>query len=580
MLFHWEQSDLAGWNHLVNVIISGLPMDFSMSGYLTAIPGLLLLISVFFTKSLKSILSIYFIIACILISVIFVPDIVLYSYWGFRIDSTIFAYLTSPTEVVASAPIYVTILGILVAAVYAALLFLILKKCIINNFPSRSLEKKIQTSVALILLLGLMFIPIRGGVTTSTMNVSRVYFSENMYLNHSAINPMFNMFYSFKLKDNFKDQYRFMDDNQAHTVFNNLIDYDLKTEVPQLLNTDKPNVILIILESFGAPILEPLGGAKGVAPNLNKLAEEGVFFNNLYASTFRTDRAVVSAIAGYPAQPTMSLLKYTNKIQSLSSIPKSLVDNGYKASFLYGGDVNFAQIKTLFVTQKVTDITTDTDFPIDLRLTKWGVPDAFTFDKFLNDIEKEKEQPYLKMFLTLSSHEPFDVPTNKFDEPYFNSVYYTDSCIGVFIDKLKASPAWKNSLVIFIPDHNMRYPKTIGHFDPARHKSFMLWIGGAIKEPIIINKVCSQIDMAPTLLSQLHIDHSQFPFSKDILNPTAKEFAFYTFPNGFGMITDKGKAVYDCDGKKELIKEGMVADSLMLQGKAMLQCLYDDISNR
>ncbi|MFR9166835.1 MAG: LTA synthase family protein [Dysgonomonas sp.] len=412
------------------------------------------------------------------------------------------------------------------------------------------------------------------------MNVSRVYFSENMYLNHSAINPLFNILYSLKLNTDLSSEYHFMDDGQAQLTFNRLMEHDKGAEVPELLKTDRPNIIFVILESFGANIIEPLGGVKDVAPNMNKLTEEGIFFRNLYVSSFRTDRGIVATLGGYPAQPTMSILKYPKKVQALNSIPKSLVDNGYSASFLYGGDVNFAQMKTFFVTQKVTDITTDTDFPIKDRLTKWGVPDAITFEKFYEDIKNEQSKPYLKMFLTLSSHEPFDVPTKRFEEPFLNSVAYTDSCIGVFVDKLKSSPDWNNTLIIFIPDHCMRYPKTVEYNEPERHQSFSLWIGGALKDTLKIDKCCSQIDMVATLLHQLHIDHKDFIFSKNVLNPTTKDFAFYSFSDGFGMLSDSSQVVYDNNSKQVIMSKGIHADSLLLEGKAFLQYLYRDIDSK
>jgi len=578
LLYHIDQSITNGFGEWLKVIFAGLPMDLSVAGYFSAIPGLLLLVSVFTTKGLKKILDIYFIIASLLSAVIFIPDIVLYTFWGFRIDSTVFTYIVSPEEAVASIPWYLTALVVVCTLLYAFVGYIILRKLVVARFPSQKAEKKLIPGVVIIPLLGLMFIAIRGGVTTSTMSVGRVYYSDNMFYNHAAVNPAFNMFYSIKLGSDFDKEYRFFKEEEAHAIFAGLMAHNQDSDTLHLLNTDRPNIIFVLLESFGAPVLEPLGGAKGVAPNMNKLTEEGIFFSNLYASSFRTDRGVVSALAGLPAQPTMSILKYTNKVQALSSIPKSLINNGYKASFLYGGDVDFAQMKTLFVTQKVTDIKADKDFPLELRLTKWGVPDRYTFDWLTEDVLNEKQSPFLKMFLTLSSHEPFDVPTRKFNEPYFNSINYTDSCIGVFIDKLKASPKWENTLVIFIPDHNMRYPKNIGHYDPARHHSFMLWVGGAVKDSLIIDKVCSQVDVVSTLLSQLNMKTEDFPFCKNILNPTTKQFAFYTFSNGFGMVSDKGKVVYDYAGKSLLLKEGEATDSLLIQGKAMLQCLYDKIA--
>jgi phosphoglycerol transferase MdoB-like AlkP superfamily enzyme len=412
------------------------------------------------------------------------------------------------------------------------------------------------------------------------MNPGYVYFSDNMYLNHTALNPVFNVLYSLSHQKDFGKQFRFMDDEVAHAISADLMACNEQDSVPHLLNTSRPNIVFIIMESFGAKILEPLGGIKDVAPNLNKLTGEGVFFRRMYANSFRTDRGIVSVLGGYPAQPNMSILKYAKKVQSLGGIPKSLIENGYKGSFLYGGDLNFAQMELFVVTQKITAITDDADFPMDKRLTKWGVPDAFTFEKFAKDIENERHEPFVKLFLTLSSHEPFDVPTCKFNEPYLNSVAYTDSCLGIFIDKIKHSPLWDNSLIVLVPDHDMRFPKTIDHFAPERHDIFMLWLGGAVKKPVVIDNLCTQADIAATLLGQLGIPASQFTFSRNILNPSSKEFAFYTFPNGFGMISPAGKVAFDCDGNNPVFSEGEATDSLVVEGKALLQCLYDDIQAR
>ncbi|GAB6011582.1 LTA synthase family protein [Viscerimonas tarda] len=580
LLYHLDQSGALSWGDWFRVALSGLPMDLSMSGYLMIIPGILILLSVWFTKCLKPILKVYFIFISIAISIIFVPDLHLYSFWGFRIDSTIFAYLGSPKEVFASMPWYVGIASFVVMAIWSFLQFFVLKKIVIDRFPIESAKSKIKPAIALLVLLGLMFIPIRGGVTTSTMNPGYVYFSENMFLNHAALNPVFNMFYSLKQQKDFNKQFRFMDDKVAHEIMDDLMRHNEQDSIPRLLTTDRPNIIFIIMESFGAKIVEPLGGVEGVAPNLNKLTEEGVFFRKMYANSFRTDRGIVSVLGGYPAQPNMSILKYTKKVQTLSSIPKSLIQNGYKGSFLYGGDLDFAQMKLFAVTQNITDLTEDTDFPMNMRLTKWGVPDAFTFERFAKDVVEEKQEPFVKIFLTLSSHEPFDVPTNKFEEPYLNSVAYTDSCLGLFIDKLKQSPQWNNSLVVLVPDHDMRFPKTLEHFSPDRHDIFMLWLGGSLKEPAVIDKLCSQADIASILLHQLNIASDEFTFSKNILNPSVNSFAFYTFPNGFGMISETGKVAYDSDSKKAILLEGAGTDSLLLQGKALLQCLYDDIQGR
>ena len=164
---------------------------------------------------------------------------------------------------------------------------------------------------------------------------------------------------------------------------------------------------------------------------------------------------------------------------------------------------------------------------------------------------------------------------------YPNSVAFTDSCIGNFIDKLKELPVWKNTLVIFVSDHGYPYPKDVVNYEPRRYHIPMLWIGGAVKEPVVIDKLANQTDLAATLLNQLGIDHDTFTFSRNILSPDYPEYAFYTYSNGFGFIDSTGISVYDNEGNKPLIKAPRKGSDLRLRkGKALLQTLYDDLGNR
>lgn len=579
-LFQYANNPFSIGDYL-SAIWSGLPMDLSMAGYLVTVPILIFIISSFWIRGLKSVLAVFFGLIVVVIALTVVADAELYSFWGFRIDATVFTYLSSPKEAVASISVGRLLFLLLLIVGYSVLEYFILKKLILKNFPSEKGKKKILTTALFIPVLGLTFVAIRGGVTTSTMNVGKVYFSDVAFLNHSAINPLFNIMYSLShMKEDFDSKYHFMDMGESERLFAEMMEHDAKADTVKLLNTERPDIIFIILESFGARIVEPLGGEKGVAPNLNKLTEEGILFSKMYANSFRTDRGVVSVLGGYPAQPTMSILKYPSKVETLNSIPKTLYDNGYNTSFMYGGDIHFANVSTFLLSQKITNITRDADFPIKDILSKWGAPDHVTFEALLKDVEKETKSPSFKSLLTLSSHEPFDVPCNRFEDPYLNSVAYSDSCLGVFIDKLKQSPKWKNTLVVLVPDHDMRYPSVIDYFGRDRHDIFMLWLGGAVEKPLVVEKLCSQTDITATLLSQLNIDYSQFEFSRNIMNPTYNEFSFYAFPDGFGVVAPDGHVIYDNMSKTVLEQSGSISDSLLLNGKAYLQYLYHDISKR
>lgn len=583
LFYHWKESASKGLWECLAAMWHGLPMDLSVAGYFTALPAVVLLASVFVSpKVCGMILKVYFLVVSALIAVLFVPDLELYSHWGFRIDSTVLAYIGQPAEALASISGWAVVGFVLLTVLTAAIQYYI-----VNRFVARPVARLkrsrhfILEPLSLLLLMGVMFVAIRGGVTTSTMNVGRVYFSESMYLNHAAVNPVFSMLSSFKRNDRFDEQYRFMDDEVATEVFEKafLPLASPRDSIPSLLKTDRPNVVFILLESFGSAVSALLGGEEGATPHLDSLAAEGALFNRMYANSFRTDRGIVSALAGYPAQPTMSLIKYPKKSERLQSIMSALKAVGYRTSFLYGGDVDFASIKSFFVNQKVTDITRDTDFPVSELLNKWGAPDHITFERLLQQIQEDKgDSPYMKTFLTLSSHEPFDVPYAHFEHPYVNSVAYTDSCLGDFVDKLRQLPQWDNTLLVLVPDHAMKYPEAVDYFAPERHGIFMIWAGGAVKKPAVVPSICSQADIAATLLGQLNIPAGDFIFSRNVLDPAYKELAFYSFPNGFGVISPQGYVVYDCNSGNVLSRQGENTDELVVDGKAYLQKLYDDIA--
>ncbi|MDR1763681.1 MAG: sulfatase-like hydrolase/transferase [Dysgonamonadaceae bacterium] len=580
LLWHWPMSAEAGFSGCLGAIKHGFVMDMAAAGYLTALPALLMLVSTFFKGRIFAVvLKIYAFIAALISAMIFIPDLELYSFWGFRIDATVFNYIDHPAEAAASVSGW-TVAALLAAiALWTYIQYFTIDRLIIRKVSALPVSgKKIIEPCFILILIACVAIVCRGGITVSTMNVGRVYFSDKMYLNHAAVNPLFNMLASIgHSTQDFGKMYRFMPDEEATAAFESLKNAPAAAD-SAVLKTARPNLVFVIMESCGASVLEAHGGAKGVMPCLSRLSEEGLFFRNMTANSFRTDRGLAAILAGFPAQPNMSIIKFPNKTRNLQSLPSILHDKGYHTSYLHGGDVDFANIKSFLVSQKITDITRDTDFPVRDLLNKWGAPDHITFPRLLEQIKEEKREPYLKIFLTLSSHEPFEVPYHKFGEPYLNSVAYTDSCLGRFVSELRLLPEWDNLLLVVLPDHAALFPSTMAYNSPERHRAYMLWLGGALKQTGNIDKICMQSDFAATLLAQLGIDTSPLPFSRDILNGGFKEFGFYDFPDGFGAITRTDTVVYDCNSQTLVSRSGAQTDSLLATGKAFLQKLFDCIA--
>lgn len=583
MLYNHASGGGLSISDYLQVMVHGLQLDATVAGYLTVIPLLLTLLSVWIPgRYITFILKGYFFIVACIISLIFVVDIALYPYWGFRLDATPLFYLQSPSDALASAPASTLILQTLVFVVYTYGIFWALKRFVLPLIPEQYVKKMFSNSVQLVLLGGILFIPIRGGVTTSTANVGMVYFSKNQFLNHSAINPCFSFLASLSKQQDFAAQYNYFSESKRSKIFKKLTNQPQGDSIPELLTTKNPNIILILMESFSANAIEVLGGEAGVTPNINRLSKEGILFSNMYANSFRTDRGIVAVLNGYLAQPTTSIMKYPAKSQTLPSIAKSLQKKGYTSDMLYGGDINFTNMQSYFFSSGYSKVTADRDFPLKSRLSKWGANDDITFAHLYQSMtDNSRKEPFFSTFLTLSSHEPFEVPYNRLKDPYLNSVAFTDSCLGDFIDKLKKLPLWNNTLIVLVSDHGFRYPASVKEHDPKRYHIPMLWLGGAIKEPRVIANYGNQTDLAATLLYQLDLPHKEFTFSNNMVDSLQPAYAFYSYNNGFGFIDTTGVSVYDCESEKPLIIKPEAGNEIRLNnGKALLQTLYDDLGSR
>lgn len=568
----------------LEVMWNGLSLDLATAAYFTAIPGLLLIASLWIVPhAIRPIFKGYFAIISFFLSVIFIADLVLYEYWGFRLDSTPFFYFfSSPKDAFASSGYLPIILAFLFTGLLTWLIYMLFSCTIMGRqTENRPPKRRKQTSLLLLLLVAMLFIPIRGGFTVSTTNLSRAYYSSNMYLNHAAINPAFSLLESLTREKNFGKQYRFMEDARANDLFDQMKDQSEGTDtIPRLLSNNRPNIVFIVMESFLSKAMTSLDGLPNVAIHLDKLAQEGVLFTNFYSNTFRTDRGLVSLFSGYPAQPTTSIMKYPKKSQSLPSIPGALKDAGYNTHYYYGGDADFTNMRSYLLSMGISRIVSDVDFPISERLSKWGAHDHVLFNRLYSDLQEEQQEPFMKIVQTSSSHEPFIVPFSRLEDPFLNSVAYADSCIGDFVERFRQTKYWDNSLLVFVPDHAKRYPEELSDLSFERYQIPLLFAGGVIKEPLRIDTYASQIDIAATLLHQLDVPHDEFVFSRNVLNPASPHFAFFTFPNAFGVVTDNNRVIYNCESNQVVTSVGGDPNENIEKGKAFLQKLYDDLDQR
>ena len=559
-------------------------MDASFTSYICILPFLLFLFKTVFIKlNVERIINVYTIVVIILISFLTTADLELYTAWGYRMDATPLQYFKSPKEMAAtisSSPLFLLLI------IFIALCFFsiwVYKKFIIKYIAVRPLKFAAGNFILSLFLVVFLFVPIRGGVQKIPMNQSDVYFSQKIFADHAALNLPWNIAFSILNKNNNKNPFDYFPERKAQQVVNDLYNIGVK-KIPSILNTERPNIIFIIMESFTAKFVGCLGGEAGVTPNLDSIAANGLLFANIYAAGDRSEKGQVAVLSGYPNQAITSIIKTPTKTQKLPSITQALEREGYHTSYTYGGELEFANIKSYLINIGFNKLISKYSFPTDERTTSWGVHDQYVFNRFYENVQQEKE-PFFAALFTLSSHEPYDVPFSKFrvsDETskFRNSIAYTDSCIGVFMHQLKQSALWNNTLVVFVADHGHPLPGHDRNDVPSKFHIPLIFSGGALKDKGVITTIGSQTDIVKTVLDQLNINAEQFKWSKDLLDSAAKPFAFYCFNNGFGFVTPAQTFTMDNVSQKIIYTKGNVDSSSITNGKAYMQFSYQDYLNR
>jgi phosphoglycerol transferase MdoB-like AlkP superfamily enzyme len=573
------------------VFTSGFKLDVSFAAYLTLLPGLVIAFSLFLpVKLTKSILQVYTYIALLAASLLIVVDLELYRTWHFRIDVTPFMYLNTPREMLASAgasPVILLSL-LLVGLLWSFVMiyhYMVDSRTTQLTYVPSPVYVKAAAALGFLALTGLLVIPIRGGLQQIPINQSMVYFSSNDFANHAAVNPMWNFFNSWvsKTYEN-QNPYNYYTAQEATQKLNSLYVQEVKqpVQVQRLLNTDKPNVLIIIWESLTAKVIEPLGGTPGITPQFTKLQQEGIFFNNLYASGNRSDKGIVAVLSAFPAQPKNSIITLPNKTAHLPYLSTDFGKAGYQTGFYYGGELEFANIKSYLLKGGYQKLVGKDDFnPQDMN-SKWGAHDHVVFNRMLHDLNTvPTDKPFFYTLFTLSSHEPFEVPMETVIEgsdeqsKFLNAMHYADRSLGNFIEEAKKQPWWQNTLVVIVADHGHRLPLIDTEDLTKEFHIPMLWLGGALaKKNMVVDKLSSQIDIAPTLLSQLNMPYSQYRWGKDILNPSTRPFAYFVFNDGFGLLQPGKQVVFDNVG--QIVISGNSGEEELALGKSYLQVAYQD----
>mgnify|MGYP001614924607 CR=1 FL=1 len=299
------------------------------------------------------------------------------------------------------------------------------------------------------------------------------------------------------------------------------------------------NVVMVVMESMSARFMRSFGELKDLTPNLDRLARQGLFFNNVFATGTRTVRGLEALILSVPPTPGQSILRRNNNGQ-LFGLGDYLEDAGYQADFLYGGYGYFDNMNGFF-SQNAFDIwdramLTDSEVSFS---NAWGVCDEDLFDLSVRraDASYFQKKPFFQLVMTTSNHRPYTYP-QKIDIPSGTgregAVKYADFSIGEFVKEASVKPWFKSTIFIFVADHNASVAGSSAVPIQDYRIPFIVYAPDIVV-PQKVEKLGSQIDVPPTILGLLHAKYKSHFFGHDLLS-AVEERAFLGNYQSVGLL--------------------------------------------
>lgn len=537
---------------------------------------------VFFRKAKLILVAVFTLIH----GIISIAETGLYAEWRSKLTAKIFVYLRNPEEIVQTAPTGVFLLLLLLWLSISLVLFL----SYIRMSQSERGEKAVTLwpiAPASLLTALLLLVGARGGLDAIPISLSSAYFSHHNLLNLAAVNPTYHFAANLLSAINLKNQNPFetLPSEEAEAIVKKLFAVEKDTTV-NVIKFNRPNIVILLLESFSADLIESLGGEPGITPNIARLEKDGLMFTNFYANANRSQQAIGSLISGLPGIPITTITDHPDKYSKLPSLITRLKSAGYFTNFYFGGQLNYGNIRSFLIYNQIDRIVEGKDLPSSFAKGKLGVHDADLLPFIAFDLSDNTE-PFFSVVFTLSSHAPYDFPGPRpitwpqLERNHVNGAHYTDAAIGKFFELAQQQPWYKNTLFVLVADHSKSTYRNhpLETFD--YHKIPLLLLGPALHDSLRgkqTDRLFMNSDLPVTILKQLGLNTRDFKWSRDMFNPYTQQFAYFELNEGLGWKRPEGHYVWnrftDHYWQNSLRPED---DARVKQeGKAFLQVLFQE----
>jgi len=588
LLFYLSVDPSAGgsdpWS-VGSAFLVGLRFDLAVVLVLLA-PALLVLPWVRLKRKATAAAALTYLTVCLSVCVLLLlVDVRYYAYFASHLDFRAIEYFNQGRtfwHLVVSDPMFYPVLaGWLVGTALLA--------CVLGRFLrfTRGLPDRRGwgPQVAFFVLLAVLAVlGIRGRVSTSPLRWGLAYVSDNHFVNQLGLNGVYTLARAYSEEGHDSrlsyapesERFPFVDFREGLDSVRVMLDQPgdewlepdrsllRKTTQPAPPYGFRPNVIVVLMESWSGRNTSALASPHRLTPNFDRLARQGLLFTRFYTSGIRTSYGMTATLCSFPSLPGRSVMTRYNADHPFIAFSEILHERGYVNCFAYGGDLVFDNMEGFLRTKKYDRFFGEDYFGRENVFAEWGVPDHIVFNRLVPLIDS-LPRPFQLTILTLSNHEPFDLPDSSvrafFDDTdsskVFNAQLYADFALGQFMDSLRQRPLFDSTIFVFTADHAKWVPAPVTIHPVNFHIPLLIYSPGTLgSEERRIGRIGSQTDILPTIMGLLGSDYTHASWGRDLLRlpPEDSGFAMMNVLSLCGFVQD-GLLYFEYFGRKQKLYE-------------------------
>lgn len=596
LLYQWPTGKrLSDSADLYRAFYKGYRLDFSTSAILLLPPLLLgILYYVLRSENLRRFKGQLVFFLIVLYTAVAVGDAGLYREWNAKINMQALDHFRNPSEVMRTLSVKFVLLYLLLLGTFSFIAYQVYRRWIhpqlYYDVTEHSRKRVLPALGFFILSGGLAVIVIRGGITNIPINQSIAYFSPDILPNDVAVNPLYSLIQDLDIKGKLPEPsvYTIASPDAAKDMI--APDFLVPdAPPPSILSTNRPNIVILFLESWSADNIGSLGGIKDCTPHFDSLTKDGLLFTRAYANAYVSDQGIPAVLSGFPSASRLAITNQPAKVHHLPCLSEELAPLGYSSSFLFGGELVYGNLRGYLLEKKFSEMIEVYDLP-QYPKGSLGIHDEYTLPELLQRLNKKKE-PFLYGYFSQSTHMPYDfTPSDDWKAPegdpeklYTEAVHYADIHLGRFFSEARKQPWYERTLFVVVADHSHNTWKHWDAAHAAHHHIPLLLLGGALRNDLRgtrIDRIVSQLDVPAAILRQMGLRTERFPWSRDLFHPQSPCSAYYVYYGGVGYIDSAGMAGTYQASRDFLITD--VTDSIQAsrraaKARAFQQRVYESV---